>query len=79
MSPNVVWLVAIVIQITGILFIGDDVISARQLARQRGDAVVADGTRRATEASPPAGHRPTKSVLGIGLLAAGFFLVFLAG
>ena len=79
MSPRVVWLVAIVIQMTGILLIGDDVITARRKARQRGDAVVADGTRRATDAPPPTEYRPIKSVLGIGLLATGFLLVFLAG
>ena len=79
MSLEVVWLAAIVIQITGILLIGDDVISARQMARERGNLVVADGGRGSTEAPAPAGHKPIKSILGIGLLIAGLFLALVAG
>ena len=79
MSTQVVWLVAFVIQATGILLIGDDVILARRMGRERGNRVVADGTRESTAARAPAGHKPIKSILGIALLAAGLFLALFAG
>ena len=79
MTAPIFWLIAIVFQILGILFIGDDVITTRRDARAvRSGRIAEDGNADRAAISVAVRRNPWKSVLGVGLLLAGLGLALAA-
>ena len=79
MTAPVLWLSAILLQILGILFIGDDVITTRRDTRAIESSLIAeDGTEDKAAISVAMQHNPWKSVLGVGLLLAGLGMALAA-
>ena len=79
MTAPYLWLIAIVLEILGILFIGDDVITTRRDTKAVGSSrIIEDGSTAGSAISIAARHNPWKSVLGIALLLAGLGLALAA-
>jgi hypothetical protein len=79
MTAPDLWLIAIVLEILGILFIGDDVITTRRDTKAAASSQIAeDGSTDRAAISIAMRHNPWKSVLGIALLLAGLGLALAA-
>lgn len=73
MNRPTIWLVAILLEIAGILFIGDDIITARAEAAARPSEIVEDGvTGQSTTRSNPSPRWRAK--LGVALILIGLVI-----
>ena len=79
MTAPDLWLIAIVLEILGILFIGDDAITTRRDTKAaRSSRIAEDGSTDRAAISIAMRHNPWKPVLGIALLLAGLGLALVA-
>lgn len=79
MAPQALWLTATILEILGILFIGDDVITARANTKAAASSrITEDGTGDRAGVSVALNRNPWKSVVGVGLLLAGLALALAA-
>jgi hypothetical protein len=70
MNGPIIWLVAILLEIAGILFIGDDIITARAEADARPSEIVEDGATGASKARSNISPR-WRAKLGVVLILIG--------
>ena len=77
MNGPTIWLIAILLEIAGILFIGDDLIIARVEAAERPTEIVEDGVRGTSTSRSSAAPR-WRAKLGVVLILIGLIVAVAA-